>query len=555
MAKKATITDVSTGYQSNTTMNDNFEALNDAFDNTLSLDGSTPNAMGADLDMNANDVLNAGVVNSGRLVLGGTEVSVSDLANAAFIYAKEYGTVSNMLDDTQVFTAGQYLHVIEGDFSYKVVLSSGHVSNAGGVQLNVLPGADGKFQAEAFGAKGDGTTDNSPVFVKINTYLSTLGGGVVTTGGGTFSFNSNVPITTFFDLDPLNTTIFERNYSPSVDADGIFSYGTGSSYSSIRRGILRSKIGQTGGCLISIVAGASDALGLYDFQDVNFTTTDAAGTTGTHDYTIYMDGTAKTSAPVGIRGVTFRGCSAFGAATATLHAHGVLKGGWFGGGTYTAGGAATSKVEFSGTSGVKSEAWKFDPTDNTCPINVDYAEYAELSPPKAGAVTNTSNAQYCSFKGYTTSIQNNWSDSVIHSMNPADGLNQDVPIKVRGGKSLTGEYASGNVTLGHVGQEGTTVVASGETFTFDCGSNKLFTIHKGGGQAALCFASYTGSTVSILAGETSVYVNTATPSASEIGISTSTNDHTVSIKNGTGSLENISVSLLGTTPTGSTDPV
>ena len=166
MAKKATITDVSTGYQSNTTMNDNFEALNDAFDNTLSLDGSTPNAMGADLDMNANDVLNAGVVNSGRLVLGGTEVSASDLANAAFIYAKEYGTVANMLDDTQVFTAGQYLHVIEGDFSYKVVLSSGHVSNAGGVELDVLPGDTGSVTPRQWATVAPGLAADATAMIQ-----------------------------------------------------------------------------------------------------------------------------------------------------------------------------------------------------------------------------------------------------------------------------------------------------------------------------------------------------------------------------------------------------
>jgi hypothetical protein len=43
-------------------MNANFEALRDGFDNTLSLDGSTPNAMGANLDMNGNNILNAGTV-------------------------------------------------------------------------------------------------------------------------------------------------------------------------------------------------------------------------------------------------------------------------------------------------------------------------------------------------------------------------------------------------------------------------------------------------------------------------------------------------------------
>ena len=58
MAKKPTITTVATGYQATDTINSNTVALRDAFDNTLSLDGSTPNAMEADLDLNGNDILN-----------------------------------------------------------------------------------------------------------------------------------------------------------------------------------------------------------------------------------------------------------------------------------------------------------------------------------------------------------------------------------------------------------------------------------------------------------------------------------------------------------------
>ena len=60
MAKKPTLTTISSGYASNTTLNNNFEELRDAFDNTLSLDGSTPNSMSADFDLNGNDILNAG---------------------------------------------------------------------------------------------------------------------------------------------------------------------------------------------------------------------------------------------------------------------------------------------------------------------------------------------------------------------------------------------------------------------------------------------------------------------------------------------------------------
>ena len=59
MVKKPSITTITTGYSSVTALNNNFEALQDAFDNTLSLDGSTPNAMQADLDMDGNQILNA----------------------------------------------------------------------------------------------------------------------------------------------------------------------------------------------------------------------------------------------------------------------------------------------------------------------------------------------------------------------------------------------------------------------------------------------------------------------------------------------------------------
>ena len=59
MSKKPTLTTITSGYASNTQLNNNFSELRNAFDNTLSLDGSTPNAMGADLDMNSNAIINA----------------------------------------------------------------------------------------------------------------------------------------------------------------------------------------------------------------------------------------------------------------------------------------------------------------------------------------------------------------------------------------------------------------------------------------------------------------------------------------------------------------
>lgn len=58
MAKKPEITTIGSGYTSTTTLNANFEALRDAFDNVVSLDGSLPNSLQADLDLNNNALLN-----------------------------------------------------------------------------------------------------------------------------------------------------------------------------------------------------------------------------------------------------------------------------------------------------------------------------------------------------------------------------------------------------------------------------------------------------------------------------------------------------------------
>ena len=77
MAKGPTITTIASGYYSRTALNDNFTNIDTAFDNTLSLDGSTPNAMGADLDMNSKDVLNVNDVHADRLLLNGVPVSTS----------------------------------------------------------------------------------------------------------------------------------------------------------------------------------------------------------------------------------------------------------------------------------------------------------------------------------------------------------------------------------------------------------------------------------------------------------------------------------------------
>jgi len=62
MAKQPVVQTVSTGYYSNTILNDNFTKVASQFDNTISRDGSLPNAMQADLDMGGNDIINVGTI-------------------------------------------------------------------------------------------------------------------------------------------------------------------------------------------------------------------------------------------------------------------------------------------------------------------------------------------------------------------------------------------------------------------------------------------------------------------------------------------------------------
>lgn len=86
MAKKPTVTSITSGYASNTQLNNNFTALRDAFDNTLSRDGSTPNSMSADIDLNSNDLLNVNAVETSSLRINGVLVSPADLASAGSVF-------------------------------------------------------------------------------------------------------------------------------------------------------------------------------------------------------------------------------------------------------------------------------------------------------------------------------------------------------------------------------------------------------------------------------------------------------------------------------------
>ena len=206
MAKKPDITTIASGYYSRQALNNNFESLRDKFDNTLSLDGSTPNAMGADLDMNSNDILNTNEINTSSLRLNGVLVSPADLSTAGSVmYSNKYtgdgSTVAYTLsydpyikDNTLVYIDGVYQnkdgYAVSGTtltFSEAPPLNSlvevvvartlEAVGTADASVVTYSQGGTGAITSTVenklqefvsvkdFGAVGDGVTDDTTAFV------------------------------------------------------------------------------------------------------------------------------------------------------------------------------------------------------------------------------------------------------------------------------------------------------------------------------------------------------------------------------------------------------
>ena len=83
---KLTLNTIGSRYGSIDALNDNFDAIETALENTFSLDGTSPNALEADLDMNSNDILNAGEINTDTLRINGVLVEPGTGVNTGAIF-------------------------------------------------------------------------------------------------------------------------------------------------------------------------------------------------------------------------------------------------------------------------------------------------------------------------------------------------------------------------------------------------------------------------------------------------------------------------------------
>lgn len=75
MSKRPEVNAQVAGHRSAAALNEALEAIVEAFDNTLSRDGSTPNTLEADLDLNSHDILNGGDVHANKLFVQGVRLT------------------------------------------------------------------------------------------------------------------------------------------------------------------------------------------------------------------------------------------------------------------------------------------------------------------------------------------------------------------------------------------------------------------------------------------------------------------------------------------------
>lgn len=185
MSKRPTITTIASGFYSTSALNTNFENIRDQFDNTLSLDGSTPNAMSADFDLNSQDLLNGNYVYTQRLYIGGIRVTAPE---------------ANLTWDGEWATSTVYAvdHLVRNDGNVYVCL----VAHTAGTFSADLAAAKWELFA-AKGSAGAGTGDmlaanNLSDLANADTALANLGG----TTQGIANFKSATGITgTLVTLD------------------------------------------------------------------------------------------------------------------------------------------------------------------------------------------------------------------------------------------------------------------------------------------------------------------------------------------------------------------
>lgn len=298
---------------------------------------------------------------------GGGGSGLTYVANIAALRAL---SVSGLTAGQQIMVGG-YTSLNDGGGGLFTVTLSNQTDD-GGVIINSTAGVASYSRNDAFsgadlsilwwGAKGDNSTNATPALNAAQAYVAAQNAAPTTSGSSTilrcpkgqylFTTQPN-DITTRIAIrgDNLTSTFFYRGFSPT-GTDGLLNYKNGASASILSDLAIYAVSGTTGGSIVSLVASSSGAPSAVNISNVWLSTFG----TDTNVNTLYIDGTAKTSAPIGVRDMKMSNVTIFGAQTTSVVLKGVVAFDWNGGGLFGAGGtgSGTGALEINGTASVQS---------------------------------------------------------------------------------------------------------------------------------------------------------------------------------------------------------
>ncbi len=182
------------------TINSNFNAVDTAMENTLSRDGTSPNAMGAQLDMNSNKIINLpdALTDQEPATLSQLTAQINALHDTLFDelidstdgiidFSSHAAALLATISTSAAYirTAGYWTAGDSGGALYKKVVDTGELlpwqfrSNNNTLRWQLVPNSDGSISTKQLGAKHDwngttGTDDTAAIQAAID--FSTYGG-------------------------------------------------------------------------------------------------------------------------------------------------------------------------------------------------------------------------------------------------------------------------------------------------------------------------------------------------------------------------------------------